>query len=351
MCIEIFCFFIFVNIAFFCCLFVYTVFRFFYFYFITTIAMFCCLFIYALFSCLFDEVVLEIQTSDSSALFEVANRFEKLYGGKVYVGLRIPDADTGSRQNVDMALVTEGDAVVISVKNLSGTVSSGIVSLKSGSWNCESGNKHQTERLPDPVMETKKQASILESYLEQRGVALPEGYFSCKVVLPNPNLRDFPFDVITYNQWVQQKPEPNSMFSGRLNGASRGGKKEMPESLHQKLNFILRTAPMWDRLELEGNKYVLGEFLEFKGELADIWALKNIKRSKVSHLIIKNISLFGSTLQVLYSPRDYRSEGTSDSEWKKVTVRSSTEVFFRLENSTKVRKSKLSSIISLSLTA
>ncbi|KAG6707480.1 hypothetical protein I3842_06G034100 [Carya illinoinensis] len=251
-----------------------------------------------------------------------------------------------------MALVTEGDAVVISVKNLSGTVSSGIVSLKSGSWNCESGNKHQTERLPDPVMETKKQASILESYLEQRGVALPEGYFSCKVVLPNPNLRDFPFDVITYNQWVQQKPEPNSMFSGRLNGASRGGKKEMPESLHQKLNFILRTAPMWDRLELEGNKYVLGEFLELiKGELADIWALKNIKRSKVSHLIIKNISLFGSTLQVLYSPRDYRSEGTSDSEWKKVTVRSSTEVFFRLENSTKVRKSKLSSIISLSLTA
>ena len=36
------------------------------------------------------------------------------------------------------------------------------------------------------MAETKKQASILESYLEQRGVALPEGYFSCKVVLPNP---------------------------------------------------------------------------------------------------------------------------------------------------------------------
>lgn len=39
------------------------------------------------------------------------------------------------------------------------------------------------------VVETKKQASILESYLEQRGVALTEGYFSCKVVLPNPKLR------------------------------------------------------------------------------------------------------------------------------------------------------------------
>ncbi|KAG2701202.1 hypothetical protein I3760_06G033800 [Carya illinoinensis] len=320
------------------------------------IEIFGCLFIYKLFRRLLNDVdVLELETSDSSALFGVANRFEKLYGGKVYVGLRIPDADTGSRQNVEMVLVTEGDAVVISVKNLSG-----IVYLNAdGSWNCESGNKHQTERLPDPLMETKKQASILESYLEQRGVALPEGYFSCKVVLPNPNLRiipssDFPSEVITYDQWVQQKPEPKRMFSGWLKGGFRGGKKEMQESIHEKLNFILRTAPMWDRVELQGNKYVLGEFLEFMGKQEDIQALKNIKRSKVSRLIIKKRSWFGLTpymLQVLYSPRDYRSEGTSDSEWKELTVRSSTEVFFRPENSTKVHKSKLSSIISLSLTA
>ncbi|XP_041015860.1 uncharacterized protein LOC121258419 isoform X1 [Juglans microcarpa x Juglans regia] len=323
----------------------------------------CCVFIYTLFRCLlYDDDVLEMETSDSSALFVVANRFEKLYGGKVYVGLRIPDADTGSRQNVDMVLVTEGEAVVISVKNLSG-----FVSLNAdGSWNCESGNMQKTERLPDPVMETKKQASILESYLEQRGVALPEGYFSCKVVLPNPKLcyfiftcsiipsSDFPSEVITYDQWVQQKRESKNMFSGWLKGAFRSGKKEMQESIHQKLNFILSTAPMWDRLELKGNKYVLGEFLEFKGKQEDVQALKNIKRSKFSRLIIQNTSMFGfapSKLQVLYSPRDYRSEGTSDSEWKEVTVRSSTEVLFQPENSTKVRKFKLSSIVSLSLTA
>ncbi|KAG2701203.1 hypothetical protein I3760_06G033900 [Carya illinoinensis] len=320
------------------------------------IEILCCLFIYILFRLFFyDDDVLETETSDSSALFVVANRFEKLYGGKVYVGLRIPDADTGSRQNVDMVLVTEGEAVVISVKNLSG-----IVTLNAdGSWNCESRNKHKIERLPDPLMETKKQASILESYLEQRGVALPEGYFSCKVVLPNPKLCiipscDFPSEVITYDQWIKQKPEYKNMFSGWLKGAFRSGKKEMQESIQEKLNFILSTAPMWDRLELKGNKYVLGEFLEFKGKQEDIQDLKNIKRSKVSHLIIQKTSMFGfapSKLQVLYSPRDYRSEGTSDSESKEVTVRSSTEVLFQPQNSAKVRKFKLSSIVSLSLTA
>lgn len=39
------------------------------------------------------------------------------------------------------------------------------------------------------VAEAKKQALVLESYLEQRGVALPEGYFSYKVVIPNPKFR------------------------------------------------------------------------------------------------------------------------------------------------------------------
>lgn len=34
-------------------------------------------------------------------------RLEKLYGGKAHVGLRIPDADTGTRKNVDIVLVTK----------------------------------------------------------------------------------------------------------------------------------------------------------------------------------------------------------------------------------------------------
>lgn len=58
-----------------------------------------------------------------------------------------------------------------------------------------------------------------------------------------------------------------------------------------------------------------------------------------------------STLQVLYSPRDYRGEGASASEWKKVTAGSSTVVLFQPEKSTKVCKFKISSVVSLCLTA
>ncbi|KDP39533.1 hypothetical protein JCGZ_02553 [Jatropha curcas] len=321
------------------------------------IEILCGLIAYKLFRRFFsdDDDVLEIETSDTSALFNVANKLEKLYEGKVYVGLRIPDADTGSRQNVDMVLVTKGEAVVISVKNFSGFVSiSG-----DGSWVCEGSSKHKAQRYPDPVEEAKKQSSVLESYLEQRGVSLPEGYLSYKVVLPNPKFWTvhssyFPSEVITYDQWLQLKPEPKSMFSGWIKGAFRGGKKEMQESIHEKLNFILSTAPMWDRLELKGNKYVLGEFLEFKGKEEDITALRNIKRSKVGRLVVQKTSMLGlakSKLQVLYSPRDYRSKGASGSEWKEVTVRSSTEVLFQPEDSKKVRKFKLSSIISMTLSA
>ncbi|KAL7003825.1 hypothetical protein U1Q18_004969 [Sarracenia purpurea var. burkii] len=316
----------------------------------------CGLIIYKLFRHFFyDDDILELETTDSNALFSVATRLEKLYGGKAYVGLRIPDADTGSRQNIDMVLITKGEAIVISVQNLSGLVSTDA----DGSWGFVSGNSHRTERCPDPVAEVKRQVAILESYLEQRGAALPEGYMSCRVVCPNPNFRAihsdrFPSEVVTYEQWVNLKPEPKSSFSSWIKGAFHGGKNEMLEPIHQKLNFILTTAPTWDRLELKGNKCLLGEFMEFKGKHDDTQSLRNIRRSKVSRLIIQKTSMFGlahSKLQVLYSPRDYRNEGASASEWKEVTVRSSTEVLFQPQDSTKVRKFKLSSVVSMSLSA
>lgn len=319
--------------------------------------IFCGLIIYRLYRCFFcdDDDVLDVETSDSKALFSVGERLVKLYGGKVYAGLRIPDADTATPQNIDLVLVSKGEAVVVAVKNFSGLISVN----PDGSWVCEGYSKRKTEHHPDPVAETKKQASILESYLEQRGVALPEGYLSCKVILSNPKVctiqsSNFPSEVVTHDQWLQLKPEPKSMFSGWIKGAFHGGKKEMQESIHQKLNFILSTAPMWDRLELKDNKYVLGEFLEFKGKQEDVEALRNIKRSKISRLVVQKTSMLGfapSRLQVLYSPRDYRSEGASASEWKEVNVRSSTEVLFQPESSDKLRKFKLSSIVSMSLSA
>ncbi|KAI9156959.1 hypothetical protein LWI28_014675 [Acer negundo] len=316
----------------------------------------CGLVIYKCFRLFFyDNDVMDLETSDSNAIFSVANRLEKLYGGKAYVGLRIPDPDTGSRENIDIVLVTKGEAVVVSVKNFSGFVSVN----GDGSWVSESEGRHKMEVHPDPVEEAKKRASILESYLEQRGVALPEGYISYKVMIPNPKFRAIysnyiPPEVITYDQWVQLKSEHKTTVSGWIKGAFRGGKKEMQESINQQLNFILSTAPIWDRLELKGNKFVLGEFIEFKGKQEDTQILRYIKRSKVSHLIIQKTSMFGlapSRLQVLYSFRDYRSEGASTSEWNEVTVRSSTEILFQPGNSNKVRKFKLSSILSMSLSA
>lgn len=299
-----------------------------------------------------EEDHIDFGSSGSNALFAVADRLQALYGGKAYVGLRIPDPDTASRQNIDLVLVTKGEAVVVSVIN-----ASGIVSIDGdGTWVCTGGSKHKTERHQDPIVEAKRQVAVLESYLEQRGVSLPDGYMSFKIVCPNPNFRTihpdyFPPEVVTYEQWAELKPEKKSI-SGWIKGALLTDKKEKQESFQQNLGFILSTAPMWDRLELKNNKHLLGEFLEFKGKQDDIMLLRDIKRSKVSRMMIQKTSMFGlapSKLQVLYSPRDYRSEGNAGSELNEVTVRSSTEVLFQLQDTAKVQKIKLSSIMSMSL--
>lgn len=299
-----------------------------------------------------DEEYIDFGSSGSNALFAVADRLQALYGGKAYVGLRIPDPDTASRQNIDLVLITKTEAVVVSVIN-----ASGIVSIDGdGTWVCTGGSKHKTERHQDPIVEAKRQVAVLESYLEQRGVTPPDGYLSFKIVCPNPNFRTihpdyFPPEVVTYEQWSELKPEKKSI-SGWIKGALRTDKKETQESFQQNLGFILSTAPMWDRLELKNNKHLLGEFMEFKGKQEDIVLLRNIKRSKVSRMIIQKTSMFGlahSKLQVLYAPRDYRSEGNLGSELNEVTVRSSTEVLFQLQETAKIQKIKLSSIMSMSL--
>ncbi|KAI4320114.1 hypothetical protein MLD38_033625 [Melastoma candidum] len=305
-----------------------------------------------------DDVVSDVEASDVDVLFSVATRLEKLFGGKSYTGLRIPDPDSGSRQDIDLVLLTKWEALVISVHNYAG-----VVSVSSdGSWVCFDPGRGREERYPDPVTIAQKKALVLEAYLEQRGVILPEGFLSWKVILPNPKfctlnasiLSSLPPEIITYGQWEQLKPEQKNMLPRWMKGAFCGGKKEIQESVHQQLDFILSTAPMWDRLELRGNKFLLGEFVEFKGNPDDVLALRAIRRSKVNRLLVQKTSMFGLAprrLQVLYTPRDYRSEGASSSEWKEVTVRSNTEILFRPENSSKVCKFKLSAVTSMALSA
>ncbi|KAL8151312.1 hypothetical protein V2J09_021120 [Rumex salicifolius] len=320
------------------------------------IAIICGLVVYLIFRLFFsDDDQFDIETSDHDAIFSVASRLEKLYGGKVYVGLHIPDADRVSRQNIDIVLVSKGEVVVVAVKNLAG-----FVTVNSDrSWTCMSERKFKEEHHDDPVAEVKRQAAVLEAYLERRGIVIPEGSLSYKVITPNPKCRslnseNFPPEVITHDQWVHMKPESRNMLSGWIKGAFKGGKKESQESVKNQLNFAIRTAPMWDKLELRGSKHILGEFFEFKGKSEDTQALQCIKRSKVGEMTIQKTSMLGFAprrLEVVYTPRDYQTDGASTSEWREVNVRSSTEIVFQPQNSGKVRKFKLSSVTSMVLSA
>jgi hypothetical protein len=272
--------------------------------------------------------------SGSSALFSVADRLEKIYGGKAYVGLRIPDADVCSRRDIDIVLVRKSDAMIVSVTTISDFVSI--------------------------VEECKQQVEILESYLKQRNVILPEEYFSYKVVCLDPNFRavqsnNLTSEVITYEQWMEMKPESHKMFSRLIKGVSFcGWKKETKEVVQRNLTIALSTAPMWDRVELKDDKYILGEFLEFKGFQHEVEMLRKIKRSKVSRLIFQQMSIFGFAtpkLQVFYSLRDYRNDRVPTVEWQEISVSSITNAFFLPRGCSKVCKFKLASVVSMSLSA
>lgn len=55
----------------------------------------------------------------------------------------------------------------------------------------------------------------------------------------------------------------------------------------------IKLFEMTRRLELRGNKYYLGEFLEFKGKQDDTQALRHIRRSKVSRVVVQKTSMLG----------------------------------------------------------
>ena len=64
--------------------------------------------LYELFMSVGDDL-LDVETSASTTLFAVADRLSKLYdGAKVFIGLRIPDADTASPQHIDLVLLNKG---------------------------------------------------------------------------------------------------------------------------------------------------------------------------------------------------------------------------------------------------
>ncbi|XP_066376210.1 uncharacterized protein [Miscanthus floridulus] len=298
----------------------------------------------------------DLDSSHSDLCFAVASRLEKLYASRCFVGLRIPDPDAGERQHIDVVLVTKREVMVVAIKNFSGFVEAD----KDGNWSCPTDKKRKQEIFPNPVLEVNRLAANLQSYLEQRGAKLPDGHIYGRVVLPNPDCRpsysiSIQPEVMLYDQWKDLKTDSKSGLSAWIKGAFTGSKSDMQDSVLQNLHFILSSSPMWDRLELKGDKNVLGEFIEFKGRHEDIQLLKNLKRSKVSRFIIQKSTLFGgfgrSRVQISYSPRDYRVEGTSSSEWKEISVKQYTEIVFQPLHSKKARKFKLSSVVSVTLSA
>lgn len=301
----------------------------------------------------FDDDASVADSSDFDATFAVSKRLEKLYGGKAYVGLRIPDADTGSRQTIDIVLLTKTELMVVAVRNLSGFVEAN----DDGNWLCtRRGHRHHKIIVPDPMAEVSRQSEILSLYLEQRGLTLPKGYLTSKVILPKQNCSlstslDFMPGVISFDKWSNLKADSKSGFSNWVKDVF-GGNVDRP---FQKIHSILNTSPAWDRLELKGNANILGEFVEFKGKPDSVQSLRCIKRSKVSHFIVQKSSIFGglgrSKLQILYVPRDYRSEGAATSDWREVTIVSDVEVLFMPMDSTKVKKIKLSHVNTMSFSA
>jgi len=127
----------------------------------------------------------DLDSSHSDLCFAVAARLEKLYAGRCFVGLRIPDPDAGERQHIDVVLVTKREVMVVAIKNFSGFVEAD----KDGNWSCPTDKKRKQEIIPNPVLEVNRLAANLQSYLEQRGAKLPDGHIIGRVVLPNPNCR------------------------------------------------------------------------------------------------------------------------------------------------------------------
>lgn len=303
-----------------------------------------------------DDDIPDVGKHNSEAILAVSRRLEKIGGGKAYVGLRIPDPDTGDRQNIDIVLVTKKDVTIVSVLNVSGSVEVD----GDGNWACSSGGYMNNVKVyPDPVAEITGQIDIFKLYLDQRGLTLPKGQLNATVVLPNAKCRvtrsiDSMPEVISFNKWAELKPE-GGRFTTWIKGAFSS---DNADGLHQKLHSILSTSPMWDRLELKGDKHFFGEFVEFKGKHEDVQPLKHIKRSKVSQITVQNASAFGSLgrskVYLLCSPRNYggeESSSSSSSESTEMVTRANVDVVFSPMNSKKTKRFSLSDVVLLVLGA
>jgi hypothetical protein len=79
---------------------------------------------------------------------------------------------------------------------------------------------------------------------------------------------------LTHDKWRDLKPDSGAGTFNWVKSAISGGKGENQDALHQNINFILSSSPMWDRYLFV--RYVTIITLYIKGELAClIWPQKN----------------------------------------------------------------------------
>jgi len=174
-------------------------------------------------------------------------------------------------------------------------------------------------------------------------------------------------EVLSADQWEHfTNSSLGRKDSGWLKYVLSSGKSDLylSELERKQLQYILKTAPTWDRLELEDGKVVVGEFQGFNGRSGDTEVLSFAQRSAVSHLSMNHRrgwvnNMFGTPKVVLLvTLRDYRdanvnlpSKKQRQETYMEAKARADTEVLFQVVGTSKPQYFRLYEVLSLSLSS
>ncbi|CAK9250300.1 unnamed protein product [Sphagnum jensenii] len=314
-----------------------------------------------------DQYILDTERESDHAgriaELKISSLFEGIQGLKIFQSLRIPDPGERQRRDIDMILLTNRNLHVVEVINWSGTIELS----PDGSW-AQHYRNGATIHHPNILEEIKGRAVLLESYIERRGVILPPGFVQPKVLLVNRDCRPEQAitirpEVLSVDKWEHfLDHDLGRMESKRMKSTLKGPEPEgmLSELEMKQLQYILRTAPMWDRLELEGGRVVIGEFKGFRGHRKDVSRLEFANRSTVSHLAISHQQswILTQKVQVVAKARDYRDANANwpvkkqyEEPLGQASVDSDTDVVFQTAGTSKVQHFGLLDVLTLSLSS
>lgn len=299
--------------------------------------------------------------SDGSLKLKVAKTFQAVYGGSVFQALRIPDTGHRGHQAIDAVLLTDSDLYIFSVQKLSGIVRV----CSDGTW-METDMDGRPVVHPNAVTQLQEKAVVLAQYVARRGVSLPEKNFKMKVVFVNATARPeqqilLQPEVLSYEGWedILKRGSNSTVFGLKMSPVMALKSKGNLDISYKQLQFILDTAPTWDRLELRGGGIIFGDFIRFKGKPHDVKALAVTKRSKISQYEAFHESSFWSWLgiqvnsdvRVVCTLRDYRQGIDIKPTQVEIHVKGDLEIVFHVEGATKPCTFEIKKVAILSLKA